>query len=359
MQKLRDAFFNPKYVDYLISDLSKKDIIMDVVQYELTMSKSDLKKVSKFLKPLEAQDDVEIRALVYTADEPFRELFIRYLDRFNIGSFDLDTKVDIPHFSPSENKINLNIVEDRTNVHGNYTTFFHEVGHAVDYYSGFEKGHFTYSSESFKNSEGNSLYETLIFDFVPHLEKQVEHELKTYEGVTESLGVYYDDIQKTDMNDKKMIDLKDYLVDYIVRVKDEEQLEYPEEHYTEEFTEDELLVYRDGFRDIMDSVYSEKVLNQLEFFIASDIIGGLTGNKIAGTAKHEDTYYIDEKGNIIRTPTLEYFAHMFAVEFCGDKLLKTNISNSTGALFPTSEVCFDQIINEIESGTYENFRIHL
>src|SRR5699024_3632927 len=83
---------------------------------------------------LEEQDVVEIKYLMYTAEEPYRSLAMDYLDRFEIIS---TTKNG--GFYSSDDTMRFNVREDRKNERGAYFTFFHVLGHAMDYYNGKDK----------------------------------------------------------------------------------------------------------------------------------------------------------------------------------------------------------------------------
>src|SRR5690625_872836 len=87
MIKARDKF--PDYYeenkDYE-DDKEKKDNIeklIEVIEYEEN-NPGRAKDTDEFLTPLEEQDVVEIKYLMYTAEEPYRSLAMDYLDRFEV-----------------------------------------------------------------------------------------------------------------------------------------------------------------------------------------------------------------------------------------------------------------------------------
>lgn len=57
---------------------------------------------------------------MYTADEPYRTLSMKYLDRFTIAS----TNAEIQRFISFEDIIEINISENRNDPRGSYYTFF-------------------------------------------------------------------------------------------------------------------------------------------------------------------------------------------------------------------------------------------
>src|SRR5699024_1995702 len=81
MIKARDKF--PDY--YEENKDSKNNIkkLIKVIEYEEN-NPDRAKDTDEFLTPLEEQDVVEIKYLMYTAEEPYRSLAMDYLDRFEV-----------------------------------------------------------------------------------------------------------------------------------------------------------------------------------------------------------------------------------------------------------------------------------
>ena len=125
-----------EYGDHLSQYPDDLEKIIEILKYE-EKNPEQVKTTNDFLSPLELKDIIEIKYIIYTAEEPYNRLCLRYMDKFKIS----DTE-NSGVFSSSENTLVFNVVEDRTNPRGKYYTFFHEVGHAVDYYSGLEKRNF-------------------------------------------------------------------------------------------------------------------------------------------------------------------------------------------------------------------------
>ena len=77
------------------------------------------------------EDDIrKIKYLAYTAEEPYRSIYLRLLGKYRIGEGNLKKGA---YYQPGEHTINFtyrNCFEN--DPRGEYTTFFHESGHAVD-----------------------------------------------------------------------------------------------------------------------------------------------------------------------------------------------------------------------------------
>ena len=95
-------------------------------------------------EPIKEFDRYNIMYIAYTADEPFRELFLGTLGTYTLGdvtltdgSFYTSTGNTEEYSFAKKNTVNLN--PDKTlyyDVKGPYNTFFHECGHAIDYQLG-------------------------------------------------------------------------------------------------------------------------------------------------------------------------------------------------------------------------------
>src|SRR5699024_1382590 len=89
MIKARDKF--PDYYeenkDFVEKDDDEKkaniEKLIEVIEYDEN-NPDRAKDTDEFLTPLEEQDVVEIKYLMYTAEEPYRSLAMDYLDRFEV-----------------------------------------------------------------------------------------------------------------------------------------------------------------------------------------------------------------------------------------------------------------------------------
>ena len=125
---LNDIFFQRRHdasnseMDELISKFEKE-------HPEYAKKLNDLLASGKHNKLTE--DDIrKIKYLAYTAEEPYRSIYLRLLGKYRIGEGNLKKGA---YYQPGEHTINFtyrNCFEN--DPRGEYTTFFHESGHAVD-----------------------------------------------------------------------------------------------------------------------------------------------------------------------------------------------------------------------------------
>ncbi len=100
---------------------------------------------------ISAFDRYNIMYLAYTAEEPYRSLFLNSLGTYKLGKYDKTVKISgfISEYNIIEFDTKYSMFGDPL---GPYTTFFHECGHAIDYnaavgsesYSGFYDMHGNY-----------------------------------------------------------------------------------------------------------------------------------------------------------------------------------------------------------------------
>src|SRR5699024_1595136 len=123
------------------NDKEKKNNIeklIKVIDYEEN-NPDRAKDTDEFLTPLEEQDVVEIKYLMYTAEEPYRSLAMDYLDRFEVVKLKPKVRKETDTdsngvFRYSGDAICVEMSKLRKDDLRNYYTFFHEIAHAFDYY---------------------------------------------------------------------------------------------------------------------------------------------------------------------------------------------------------------------------------
>ena len=116
------------------------------------------KKLDNLLSKLTEEQIREVKYILYTADEPYRSIYLNELESYTIGNVSgSDTGV----FRPFDNTINVDMIKEPTNPRGPYTTFFHESGHALDY-NFYNDGN--YYSLTYRNSDGQSLQDVIFED---------------------------------------------------------------------------------------------------------------------------------------------------------------------------------------------------
>ena len=307
---LVDAFISPEYAEYLCESIDEKNTVLTVIEYELlTMATEDLDKVNNFLSPLETLDQIQIKYLVYVAEEPYRSLWIRYTDLYQIVVTDGALGV----FSPSRNTITINIEDDRENERGAYFTFFHECGHAVDYNYGIENNEHTYYTTMWRDREGQTLSQNNIQDVETHLTQTARNEIGGYSE--EEISNVVNNLVNLNRN-------------YSSLSSSERELQ-------------KLL-----------ADYYETELKGAENNCVSDIFGGVTDNEIHGTYLHPrnektgESYWVNIDGTVRRTTEREFFAGYFGRVFVAEPE-RSNGLNSIAQYMPESYEAAEELIDEM------------
>ena len=76
------------------------------------------------------EERLEILRIILNAPKPYRCLIFAFADRINI----VDIYADIGSFTRATGEFRFNIINDRENRRGPFYTFFHELGHMIDFY---------------------------------------------------------------------------------------------------------------------------------------------------------------------------------------------------------------------------------
>lgn len=283
IQELEDEKFREmamqQYEEYLKENPADLDKIIAILKYEVVMSDADIQKVNTFLDPLETQDIIGIKSLAYSAEEPFRSLFIKYLDKFEITS---TTESGV--FFADQNSMRFNLENDRTNSCGAYYTFFHEVGHAIDYYYGLENGGAWYSS-NYQNSDGLTLTDT-IYNDVENNFRQVLDQL--------SQNPAYSHWSEAERNNAINSVVENLLA-----------------NNTNSLSPEQTSLQNDLRREY------RKSLSGADNECPSDIYGAVTNNTVIGSWGHTNieadnsTYWVNADGTTKRDPNKECFAEYY------------------------------------------------
>lgn len=168
-----------KYPDYFEKNKDDRDKLVEIIEYE-EKHPEKVKDTDEFLSPLEEQDVVEIKYLMYTAEEPYRSLAMEYLNQFEIASTN-----ESGVFRSSKDAVWFDIESDRNDSRGSYYTFFHEIGHAIDYYNGIEQGKGEIFSNEYKIEEltlNDHIYEDAETNFKQELKDELKSE--TYDHLS-------------------------------------------------------------------------------------------------------------------------------------------------------------------------------
>lgn len=315
VKAIEDAPFIKKakeqYADYLDEYPEDLDKVIAILKYE--ENRPDyVDTTNEFLSPLEMKDQVEIKFMIYTADEPYATLCLKYMGEFEIA--DINTG---GVFSSSKNTLVFNVVEDRTNPRGAYYTFFHEMGHAIDYYYAQENG--GKSGEFFSDNftyNGKTLTEHNYQDVANNMEKSMQDILAG------------DDYNHLTDKEKQQI---------IKNVNN--NLLNQNRH------EDSLSDIESDIQDALITEYQNKLHGPANN-TASDIYGGVTDNTVKGDYGHKDGYWFDSDGNVIRNPNKECFAGYFGRKMVGEPA-QTNGLDSIDKYLSESTECMEATIDEM------------
>ncbi len=288
-------------------------------QKEATVSRyedenpEDAKKVDEFLSPLEEEDTNEIKYLMYTADEPYRSLALQYLHRLEI----IDIDASKGRFFHKTNEMQFNVAKDRNGDKGSYMTFFHELGHAIDYNVGVDRGEDWFFSESHVWNNG-TLSDHMFKDVRSRIQTEVAKEM-----------------DQSKYNDLSIIE-RAFMMNNIM-----EKVIYTGPSDVELTNAEE---------EIFDTVTS-KLSTELrpdEDHAASDVFGGVTLNEIKGKWAHHDLeYWVDENEERIRGPNREGFANYFGTMMLEDGNFKETKLNSFEEHLSISKEHMDEIIKEM------------
>ena len=224
------------------------------------------KKLDNLLSKLTEEQIREVKYILYTADEPYRSIYLNELESYTIGNV---SGADTGVFRPFDNTINVDMIKEPTNSRGPYTTFFHESGHALDY-NFYNDGN--YYSLTYRNSDGQSLQDVIFED--------VRNDIR------QTIAKY--------TSDEKM---QENLLNYLISGKNNRgDLTKTEE----KILENVLKAYKKDITGMEKEAYS-------------DIYGGATDNAIVGNYSHtQKNYWYDEDGNATGAQAVELWAEYYS-----------------------------------------------
>ncbi len=306
-----------EYVEFMTHNPSEIGNVGCIIRHELGMSVEDLKKVNEFMKPLKTEDKIGIKAQAYSAREPYCDLFIEYLDKFKITSTTLDGV-----FNSSKNTLVFNVMKDRKNPRGTYYTFFHEVGHAIDYYHGVANNYGTNISDTFIGSSGMNLSDA----------NRLDVKIKISDEIDELFAV---DSVFSEWSSEEQASAKQAVIDNLMN--------YNLDKAT--LSTDEILLHNKVKRNI------EIDLQGADDNSASDIFGGITNNEIRGLFYHvadsDGSYWLNLDNTVKRLTNKESFAQYYGSYMAGEPE-RTDGLDSINSLLPKSERVNEDIIVEME-----------
>ena len=302
-----------EYGDYLEEYPENIEKVITIIKYEESNPKY-VDDTNEFLDPLETHDTIEIKYLIYSADEPYRRLSLQYLNQVEIAAID-----ESGVFSSDKNTIKFDVEDDRTNDRGKYFTFFHELGHAIDYYHGTEHGYDGFISESFEY-EGKTLSEHMYVDVENKIQEQLRTELKQED---------YDELTLAEKDE-----LINNVSEYFIYNGPSNQVLSADE--------------KDLFMEVKTQLSNE--LHPDHHNNASDVYGGVTVNQIKGKwAHHEESYWIDEEtGERVREPNKEGFASYYGTIMLEEGDHRNDQLQSHKDYLPTSTEHMDAMFESME-----------
>lgn len=252
------------------------------------------KKLDNLLSKLTEEQIREVKYIIYTAEEPYRSIYLKELESYTIGNV---SGSDTGFFRSSDNTINVDMIAEPTNPRGPYTTFFHESGHALDY-NFYNDGNFY--SLTYRNSEGQSLMDVI------------------YEDVR-------NDIRKTIARYTKDKNTQENLLNYIMGAGSIDVNTLSEK-------EKQLLQYIQA--------YYKKDMHGAQNESCSDVYGGVTNNIISGEYGHwSDSYWYDRKGNPTGSQAKELWAEYYSYCMTGNEEALDNLREH----FPNAAKFLDEM----------------
>lgn len=296
-----------RYGDYLERHSEDLNKVITILKFERFYSR-DAEKVNAFLEPLEEQDIIGIKSIAYEAQEPYRGLWIKYLDRFEIKQTDFS---GTSFFRESSDGIYLNMERERNDERGAYYIFFHESGHAIDCYCKRNHGD-GWFSDNYKDGNNETLMDNIFQDVRNELSNGIEN--------------IYNEDSFSDWTREEKSEVKDELLTYLTSGSSSSLSE-------------RALSVRKKLRNKYQKVFEGPQNN-----VSSDIYSGVTNFKIEGDYGHSKKYWWNKMGTeMINQPNKECFAEYYSYNMIRDE----DAIDSIKKYLPDSYRCMDGIIEEM------------
>lgn len=174
-----------------ISD-ADKDKVIEAYENLHPEWKNELDKLLKSGDPntLSEEEIRDIKYIAYTADEPYRTIYLENIKKYKIGAIgDPDNKGAF--YRPSTNKIYFEDDDSgfEDDPRGGYTTFFHESGHAMDNNIG---DPFTEEFKFYSEEMGRevTLLEAIEYDVYNNIEEKIREKTKDDASVERILNAF-------------------------------------------------------------------------------------------------------------------------------------------------------------------------
>lgn len=214
---------------------------------------------------------------------------------------------------------------DRANDRGAYFTFFHELGHAIDYNYGIENGMDGYYSDYYK-SRKKTLAEHMHGDVESRIRAELKNELNK---------AGYDNLDAKG---------KTSIINNVARVAI---------HKGPSSDIDLTNVEEDLFEKIQIQLSGELYTD--EYHNVSDVYGGVTLNEILGKwGHHELDYWINEETRErTNEPNKEGFASYYGSIMLQDSEFRNKQIDSVNEYLPNSKQHMDDMFDKINKGGNE------
>lgn len=283
----------------LLEQYKQKDVITDedkdiYIQLYETYNAELKKKLDNLLHTLSEEQIREIKFILYTAEEPYKSIYLNELESYTIGN---TSGEDTGYFTTGNNTINVDMPAEESNPRGPYTTFFHESGHAIDY--NYENDGSFYSM-TYRNEEGLSLQDVIYEDVRNDISATIANYTTDKES-QERLLAYIMGAGQVDIN-------------------------------TLSKTEKKLL-------ENIQNYYSNEMYGAMNE-ACSDVYGGVTNNIVHGSYGHwSDTYWYDSDGNATYKQSRELWAEYYSYCMTGNEEAMENLREH----FPNASKFLDEM----------------
>ena len=289
-----------------------RDYLLLTGQIVMQSSEEVLGHVLNALSPLPVSDRVEIMRIVVNSDEPYRGMFYNVAHLIHIGNTSLPRHDDpLGRFIPpgiradgtrvDRPTIEFDLRTDRNpyNVFGPYFTFFHEVGHLIDWAA--QEGNRNYFTSTQPQRD-------ILFD-----------------------AIYYDtsNLLGRVASGLPMPDNEDYINQAIANIMDGMRVEYRRGDILTPLQRFQLDLQNStnsvlfGNDPLFTETHPETRQNFYTMIIPSNVIGGMTDNAVFGWVRHDgerhDDYWFNSSGEPTFRQNREFFAHHFSVSMLNNE----------------------------------------
>lgn len=277
-------------------------------------------KIDKLLasdkKNMLTEEDIrKIKYLAYTAEEPYRSVYLGMLERYTIGNCDLPEGA---YYKPWAHTINFTYKDCFQNdPRGGYTTFFHESGHGIDDLAELAKKN-GFDTDAFKGRSKGMDRDVTISEAI---EYDVYYNKNNPHSVT---SLANDIIGKGRSGSRGNID------NVINAFK---------KGSSKGLSKDDLALF-----NAVRNAHQNETGRSAAMEAVTDVYGGASRNALQNTKSgrmgytHDDDYWHDQKNT-----SRELWAEFFSYNMAGDKEALKNLKE----YFPEAADILEQYANEL------------